>query len=205
MRFPKPPEALLDSLLPIFLPAPELKEWAFASFIHEGALLQNPDHDHLKDAEILFVWSSIAFKRGGNPVVGTAQMGQQQGTLGKRELVESVYRAWYGGDLPDFVITICAPYAAEAKPVAQCALVEHELYHCAQALDECGNPKFTDKNWPAWKIRGHDVEEFVGIAARYGAYSPELQALKFVLDRAPLVATAEIDAVCGCGAKLRIA
>ncbi len=55
MKLPVPPQRLLESLRPRFEPAPELKEWAYATFIEEGSPLQNVDHEHLKDAEILFV------------------------------------------------------------------------------------------------------------------------------------------------------
>lgn len=202
MLIPKPPSRLLEAIHPTFAPAPDIRDWAYATFIEEGAPLQNPDHEHLKDAQILFLWSSIPFTKTGRQVVGTAQRGFQSGSLGKKELIEQRFREWNAGDLPDFVITLCAPYLHEASERGACALVEHELYHCAQETDLFGAPAFTDSGMPKWTIRGHDIEEFVGIVARYGAYSPELMALQTVLARGPLVAPEEINAVCGCGARV---
>lgn len=201
--FPRPPGYILDALYPTMEPAPELKEWALATFVHVGGPLQNPDHEHLNDAQLLFLWSSHPFRKGGREVVGTCQLGRQQGSLGKKELLEQRYREWHGGSLPDFVITICAPFVLDATPATKCALIEHELLHASQERDEFGDPKFNqDTGLPCWTMRPHDLEVFISEVARYGAYSPELRALKTVLDRGPLVADEEVSAVCGCGAKI---
>lgn len=202
--FPKPPEDLFDITdpFPRFKPAHELRDWAYSRFIEEEAQLFNEDHEHLNEADILFVWSATAFKRREASVVGTAQLGAQQGGSGKKEFLESVYRQMNGGRLPDFIITIAAPYVVEASESAICALIEHELYHCSFQRDKFGGQRRNRKTRElTWAMKGHDIEEFTGVVKRYGAYSPELQRFAGALKAGPSV---EIDAVewavCGCGA-----
>ncbi len=63
-------------------------------------------------------------------------------------------------------------------------------------MDEFGAPKFTQEGMPKLKLRGHDVEEFVGVVRRYGA-SEEVQA---VIDAASKPAeVARIDVARACG------
>jgi hypothetical protein len=65
---------------------------------------------------------------------------------------------WFGC-LPDFLVTVDV-VSGTFDDASFCALVEHELYHCAQATDAFGYPKFhRDSGDPIWGIRGHDVEE----------------------------------------------
>lgn len=81
---------------------------------------------------------------------------------------------------------------------AFCALCEHELSHCGQARDEFGVPKFSQETgMPAFCMRGHDVEEFVGVVARYGALTPEIAALVQAANSAPVVAGGQIAIACG--------
>lgn len=203
MEFPKPPARVTESAVPLFIPAPELREWAFATFIHKGGALENPDHEHLEDAEILFLWASYPEVRNGLEVAGTAEVNPKQEKRWAQGRQAAQFREWHSGVGPDFVITISAPFMAEADPVSVCAVIDHELYHCSQKKDESGDPKFSPDGLPIWAIRGHDVEEFVGVAARYGAWSEGLKALKTVLDMPPLVARSETTrAVCGCGAQI---
>lgn len=204
--FPSVPDSIKDSGECVFAPAPEILEWA-QRFFDPKDPLYNDDHAHLVDdeASILFVWSSENFKRRGSVVVGTAQLGQQQGSLGKRELLESIYREWNDGELPDFVITICAPYVMEASPAAICALVEHELYHCSYQRDRYGDEVRKRDGSLIWALRGHDVEEFTGVVRRYGATSPELAAMAKHIQAGPAVSPVESDrAVCGCGAAVGV-
>lgn len=70
-------------------------------------------------------------------------------------------------------------------------LVEHELYHITQATDDFGAPKFNKEGQPVLKLRGHDVEEFVGVVRRYGA-SVEVQELVDAANRPAEVAQLNI-------------
>lgn len=179
-------------------------EWAKKTFVDKNGPLFNKDHAHLKFADVLFVWSSVSFRSKGRTVVGTAQEGRQQGGgPGKKDFSEFLYREWNGGKLPTFVITLAAPFFAEADPTSILAVVEHELYHCGQQRDEFGFPKFNKDGLPMFAMRGHDIEEFVGVVKRYGSTSPEMNALKDALNSPRAVSTERAkDAFCGCGARL---
>lgn len=111
---------------------------------------------------------------------------------------------WFG-ELPDFVITIQAHAAMQMDDASFCALVEHELYHCAQALNEYGEPRFRRDGRPIFSMRAHDVEEFVGIVERYGAgaASPNVALMAAAATRRPTVGLASIASACGtCRLKL---
>jgi len=78
-----------------------------------------------------------------------------------------------------------------------CALVEHELYHCGQKLDVHGMPKFGQDGMPQFAIRGHDVEEFVGVVARYGADAAGVSEMVEAAKHRPSVGLASIAGACG--------
>lgn len=205
LAFPGVPSHLLEDedADPVFEPAHEVRLWAYSWFIDEDATLFNPDHEHLQEADILFVWSSVCFKSKGYEVVGTCQLGEQTGAKGTKEFAEWQFRTMNGGKLPDFVVTLCAPYFAETSSEAVCAVVEHELYHGGQRLDKYGIPMRHRDGSPVYEIRGHDIEEHLGVVARYGAYSPQLMKLRDSLNAPPLIPRAfSRDAVCGCGARI---
>jgi hypothetical protein len=185
-----------------FVSGRTLQDWARATFIEADGPLFNPEHKHLKHADVLFVWSSWTFKKSGMRVVGTAQRGEQSGSAGKKELLESFYCGLNGGRQPDFVVTLCAPFFAEVDPVSACAVIEHVLTHCGHAKDCYGHPMyFRSSGLPKFTLRGHDVEEFIGVVKRYGAYDGALQQMKDALNSEPSIARAKVEAVCGCGAR----
>lgn len=204
--FPSPPAELRTSLYPIFRPAHDLRDWARETFLEEGSPLHNPDHRHLLMADVLFVWSSGGFKSKGRYVAGTAQLGTQQGGgPGKKEYLESFYREWNGGRLPDFIITICAPFVIEADPASICALIDHEYYHCGQVVNEFGISQYRQSDGlPKFALVGHDIEEFVGVVRRFGDLgNPNMIALREALNREPSIERAKVvAAVCGCGASV---
>ncbi|HGM6992082.1 TPA: putative metallopeptidase [Serratia marcescens] len=102
---------------------------------------------------------------------------------------------WFG-EVPKFIITLAADYCTQCSDAEFCALVEHELYHIAQATDDFGAPKFNKEGQPVLKLRGHDVEEFVGVVRRYGA-SVEVQELVDAANRPAEVAQLNIARACG--------
>lgn len=207
LAFPSIPDEIKKrSHFPTFAPAHELKDWVRRTFIDKDAELVNPDHQHLRVADILFVWSSVNFKRQGQVVVGTAQPGKQRPSgPGQKEFIESWYLAWNKNQIPDFIITICAPYVVDASPDQICALIEHELYHCGQQKDEFGFPKYSrTTGMPKFAMCGHDVEEFVGVVKRYGDLGdPAMLQLKDALNSKPSIRPSQSkNVVCGCGARV---
>lgn len=182
-----------------FAPSPELDQWATASFIADTAPLRNPDHEHLRSASIGFLWTNVTNAKKGRMVIGTAEPGAPQGAMGKWGRAKATLQVtdWFGM-VPDFIITIDAAWWLQASDAEACALVEHELYHCAQDRDEYGAPKFNKQTGrPVFTMRGHDVEEFIGVVRRYGADAAGIRALIEAAEAGPEIATADIAQCCG--------
>jgi hypothetical protein len=201
---PRPPDELLDEWAPIgFVPALELQQWVTSTFLDETSPLFNEDHQHFLGASLGFLWTNAANARHGRRIIGQAEFKPPGGTMGKwqRARAQAQLRGWFGTNDLDFLITIDAQYAAECSDEAFCALVEHELYHCGQEQDEFGVPKFKgDSGMPVFCMRGHDIEEFVGVVRRYGAVTADVQALVEAASRSPSIDIEAIGKACGsCG------
>ena len=148
-------------------PSSELNDFIEKAFLNEKSKLFNEDHVHLKLAQIGFLWTNVPNIKQQRQVAGTAEIpffrgNKWQNARGKLQLLE-----WFGFE-PDFIITLDSIYCHTASDNQFCALLEHELYHCGQAFDDFGSPKFNDEGQPIFAMRGHDVEEFVGVVKRYG-------------------------------------
>jgi hypothetical protein len=111
---------------------------------------------------------------------------------------EQQFQEWFGR-IPEFLITLDADYARQASDLEWCALVEHELYHIGQRTDDYGQPAFSKDGRPKLGIRGHDVEEFVGIVRRYGVggAAGDTATLVEAANRAPEVGSVSIAHACG--------
>jgi hypothetical protein len=148
------------------MPAPEVEAWAKETFIKGTGPLLNPDHRHLEFAELGFLWTNVGNSRQGRNTLGTAEIQMFKGNRWQKERQARQMEDWFV-DVPDFVITLYAPFAAAADNATFCALVEHELLHCAQKLDEFNCPKFHQQTGePLFAIRGHDVSEFIWLSGQ---------------------------------------
>lgn len=198
---PHPPVKLLeDWASPAFVPSDELADWAISTFVADDGGLANPEHVHLQHAQIGMLWTNVPNGRHGQRVVGQAEPGNPMamGRWAKARAVQQVER-WFGR-VPDFIITLDAIYAAGCGDAEFCALVEHELYHCGQERDAIGAPKFRKgTGLPAFTMRGHDVEEFVGVVRRYGVGAGAGQTLALVeaAQRGPEIAGVNLAHACG--------
>lgn len=203
MTRPYPPASMLvDNLSRLFEPSPELETWARQQFINELSPLNNPDHAHLQDAELGFVWTNVENVKRGRRILGTCQLVTESGDKwsGGRSLMQ--LEQWFG-DLPTFLITLDATQAATMDDASFMALVEHELYHAGQELDAFGAPKFTKDGAPVFGMRAHDVEEFVGVAARYGATGAYVAELVHAINKGPEIGEGLISRACGtCNLRL---
>jgi hypothetical protein len=196
-----------------FRPAPDLRDWVLATFVGDGGDLANPDHSHLRFARVAWLWTNQDWTRKGRRVAGTAELGDPppvaKWARGRwAQQMAGWFGGWWYGLAPDFLITLDATICAGLSDAAFCALVEHELYHCAQERDEYDAPAFYQSSGlPKLTLRAHDVEEFVGVVARYGpGHSSNVQALVDAVAAGPTVAPAAIQAACGtCAAPLRLA
>ncbi len=197
LKRPSPPEKLLSGA-DCFAPAPDLEEWASTVFISDDAVLHNPDHVHLQHARIGFLWTNVENGRQMRRIVGTCELGEPQGAMGKwpKARARQQINDWFG-ETPDFIITVDAAYVVECDDATFCALIEHELYHAAQEHGVYGEPKFRKDGRPVYSIRAHDVEEFVGVVRRYGASAAGVQAFVEAARKAPEIAPIRISHVCG--------
>ncbi len=187
---------LEDGLFDMILaPAANVAAWAQETILAEDGPLHNPDHTHLLDADIGFLWASSAFAKRGRTVIGQAEPVMIRAGGWQKARQEQQLREWFGR-VPDFLITLAADYCAQCSDTEFCALVEHELYHIGQEQDEFGAPKFTKDGMPKLVLRGHDVEEFVGVVRRYGASAQVAQMIE-AAERPAEVSGASIAHACG--------
>lgn len=199
---PMPPDSLLadegDAMWGAFVPAPDVAAWVREQILEETGSLHNVEHQHLREAQISFLWTNVQYVRQTNMVAGTAEIPMFRCGAWQKGRQEQQLREWFGC-IPDFLITLDANHAVLASDAAWAALVEHELYHCAQAKDEFGAPKFTKDGRPKFCIRGHDVEEFVGIVRRYGAGNAAGATASLVeaAKKPPEIAAVDIARSCG--------
>jgi hypothetical protein len=203
---PQPPDSFCDEdeEEALFSPAPDLLQWVRETFLTADSPLYNEEHEHLLDADLAFLWTNVAYRRGGRDIAGQAEMPSCQGNVWLKQRVEFQLRHWFG-TVPDFLITLYAPTLRRANDATFCAIVEHELYHCGQRLDPFGAPAFSRvTQMPLFYIRGHDVEEFTGIVRRYGvgAASAGVNQLVYAASKTPEIGEADLALACGtCGAK----
>lgn len=179
----------------MFSPASALAEWVAETFISGAGKLVNPDHAHLLDASIAYLWASSSFEKRGRIVIGQCEEVVFRCSGWQRQRQEQQIMDWFGA-IPNFIITISAEYAAEASDAEFCALIEHELYHIAHDVDVFGAPRFTQGGMPKLKLRGHDVEEFIGVVRRYGA-AHDVAKLVEAANHAPQVAKVDVARACG--------
>ena len=200
MHRPYPPASLIElSELSGFgirlTPAPEVWDWLQAEILADTGSIHNEDHAHLIDADIRVMWASAAFSKKGRTVVGQAEQVAFRAGGWQKARMEQQMMDWFG-DVPAYIITLAADYCSQCSDADFCALVEHELYHIAQAKDQYGALKFTQEGSPKLEMRGHDVEEFVGVVRRYGA-SPDVQELVDAANSPAEVGKLNISRACG--------
>ncbi|EPF66292.1 Prophage PssSM-02, Orf45 [Pseudomonas syringae pv. syringae SM] len=177
------------------VPAAEVWDWIQSVILADTGTIHNEDHSHLIDADIQVMWASSSFEKQGRRVLGQAEQVAFRAGGWQKARMEQQMRDWFG-DIPDFIITLAADYCATCSDADFCALVEHELYHLAQATDQYGQPAFTKDGAPKLKLQGHDVEEFVGVVRRYGA-SPDVQLLVDAANKPAEVGKLNISRACG--------
>jgi hypothetical protein len=192
---PFPPSAVLEGQ---FAPAPDVLAWLHAEILAEDGALHNPEHQHLLDADLAVLWAPGPAEKQGRSVIGTAEEVAFRCSAWQRERQEQQMREWFG-HVPDYLITLAGSYCATCSDAEFAALVEHELYHVAQRRDLFDQPVFTKDGQPKLFIRGHDVEEFVGVVRRYGVGDPNgaLARLAAAARGTPEVSRVAIAGACG--------
>ena len=197
MARPMPPDHLLDELAPLsFKPAYELDAWARTMFIDDGAVFGSEQHEHLRLATIGYAWTNYPARKGGKSILGTCELIKETGNPWSKARNEFLIASWFDG-LPDFLITIYAPYWADSSDRACLALILHEISHAGQAIDEFGAPRFDRHGMPLFAMKSHDFEEFTNVVEMFGATSPSLRTAAESIMAGPLVGDDEISIVCG--------
>lgn len=145
----------------IYLPAPDVAAAA------EPIIADH--HQHLVDAPIIYCYRSPALRSKGRTVLGRAVrilgLNAFLAALAAGEVADELTEA-AGRRYGFFVMEIALEEWRHATNAERKALVDHELSHMA-----------VDEETGELKIRAHDVEEFISIADRHGAWSPDLAAL----------------------------
>jgi hypothetical protein len=193
---PHPPPNVDEVARDAFVPAPEVESWIRTAFLDPSGPLHNPDHQHLEFAKLGVLWTNKTYRKQQRWILGQAE--DPKGNTGgawKKGQREQQLEQWFHV-VPDFVITLYAPRLKAFDDRSFCAIVEHELYHCAQDTNEFGAPRFHKDGSPMFAIRGHDVEEFFGVAARYGL-PKDLRALVELANQQPQLPDAIIEGACG--------
>jgi hypothetical protein len=191
-----PPDSLFEQPGMSFTPADGIRQWVHDTFLRNGAPLHNEDHSHLQDADFHFLWASQGFNKAGRTVLGQCEEVTFRAGPWQKGRQEQQMIGWFGF-VPDYLITLDAEYCKNCSDAEFCALVEHEMYHIGQARDEFGAPVFVKSTGlPKLAIRGHDVEEFVGVVRRYGA-GVDVQRMVDAAKAAPEVAKINIARACG--------
>jgi hypothetical protein len=197
---PMPPDGLglAESDFLAFAPAHNVAEWVQAEILSEGGRLHNKEHKHLVDCDLVFLWASGGFNRQGRTVIGQAEEVTFRCGPWQKGRQEQQMREWFGR-VPDYLITLDGGYCLACNDAAFCALVEHELYHVGHKRDRFGAPAFTEDGRPKLFIRGHDVEEFVGVVRRYGVGDPggAIAQLAAAARGQPEVSRVDIVGACG--------
>ena len=199
---PLPPEELRRvarrSSLEVFEPCELLANWIGANFIEPTGPLFRAEHKHLKRARIGCLWTNTPLKIKQQAVAATAEMPSAQGNTWARARFKQQLREWFGFE-PDFLLTFYAPSCHERDDAAFCALVRHELLHCAQKRTSEGELAFDRDGKPVFVMRGHDVEEFVAVAEDFGVDCCAGLSAAFVRAamNPPKIARAKIALACG--------
>ncbi len=195
-RRPMPPAPCAEEEPVGFWVADEFAAWIVDTFIRPGGPLANEEHAHLNDARLGVLWTNAINRSQQREVMATAEIPGIQAGGWRRARFEWQLAQWFG-TAPDFPLTFSGPIARTLSDRAFCALVSHELHHCAQALDQYGDPKFDAVGAPMYAIKGHDLEQFVGVVQQFGVTSAAERAFLAAAASAPDVGDDAIEIACG--------
>ncbi|SCU75535.1 conserved hypothetical protein [Cupriavidus necator] len=181
-----------------YVPAHDVSQWVHENILRPGGPLHNEEHNHLVDADIAFLWAGEDYTKQMRRILGMTEevlfrVGKWQRGRQEQQMTE-----WFGR-VPGWLITLDAGYCAHCSDAEFCSLVEHELYHVGQERDMFGAPAFTKDGLPKLAMRGHDVEEFIGVVRRYGMGQSTgvLAKLVSAANNTPEVAPVGISQACG--------
>lgn len=204
MNRPFPPKRLFNlEGLDSFERAHDVEDWLYEVFVDYNSPLYGEEHEHLEEAGIGVLWSTASVVRKGIAIAGTAELAKPKNSLGQLEKKIWMWqqRQWFGDDPLHFRITLDANYAMECEDVDFCALVKHELCHCAQALNKYGDKWFRKDGSRVFTLIGHDVEEFIPVVRDFGPVGRNVREFVAAASAPPRIAQAHIARMCGTVAR----
>lgn len=196
---PKPPDVFQEKWPIRYVPDLTIFDWVKSTFLNADSPMFNEHHIHLLEAQIGFIWTNEENASKGRRVIGTAEQPVFRCSKWQKGRQEQQIVEWFG-EIPDFIITLDANFCIDCSDVDFLMLIEHEMHHCAQALDDYGQPKFNrDTGLPIFGMKGYDCEEFIDIVARYGVGNPDGNLAKLVnaSRETPLIDGRTIAQCCG--------
>lgn len=78
------------------IPANEVHEWANRQILSEEGDIHNPDHVHLIDADLCFMWASDSFAKKGCYVLGQAEQVMLRAGGWQKARMEQQMHEWFG-------------------------------------------------------------------------------------------------------------
>lgn len=135
--------------------------------------------DHLSDALIGYLKTDEEIRMQGREkaayvIIPTA--------MGQNRKIFNWALAEVFGHLPDAMMVVNEDAWIGMTQDQKIALVYHELSHIAQKTTKDGDPIYTEEGQPVLNLVGHDTEEFVSVADRFGAWHDGLTMLRRALD-----------------------
>lgn len=129
-------------------------------------------HEDLCDARIALAWCTSWTRDADGKIV-----------LGKCKKASDLDRelAAY-----DFIILLAKWFwrALDVTDAQRRALLDHELCHAALKRDVNGEPVEDERGRRVYRIRKHDLEEFVAVVDRHGIYTHDLEVFARTLRKA---------------------
>ena len=103
---PKPENDLIR-----FVPADGVAEWVQANILAADGRIHNPEHAHLIDADLVFLWAPMGFTKQMRTVIGQAEEVMIRAGGWQKARQEQQLCDWFGR-VPAFIITLDANYCA---------------------------------------------------------------------------------------------
>lgn len=76
----------------------------------------------------------------------------------------------------DFIIVLNKEFWQEFDAKQKLALTDHELWHAAPKMSEdTGEQVHDERGRKVWRLRKHDIEEFIGVVKRHGLWKKDLE------------------------------
>ena|SRR5260221_1816734 len=132
------------------------------------------EHEHLREHKpsVAFLLRNDERIKAGRKILGTVYLPSVQGEL--RPMFDWLLEEKLGY-LPTFLMVLDRDWWLDRSDREREILMFHEMCHMAIATDRYGTDRFDKATGePVWTIRGHSVEEFNEVVARYGAWNDDL-------------------------------